>query len=128
MRAIAGKSFRRLVATGSPVAVGAAALPTVAVPAAASGRVFTGAGLTADGGGYLLSSTIGHMYAFGAARAVHNPVQFSGPVTDVAVTADGRGAMAVSTAGQFYAYGTARAQNKQRPVDQQVTTPGLVLR
>ena len=123
MRAIAGKSLRQLAAAGSTAAVGAVAVAvlSVAVPAAAGGRVFTGAGLTADGGGYLLSSTIGHMYAFGAARAVNNPARFSGSIADVAVTADGRGAMAVSTTGQFYAYGTVQAQPNPRGFTGEIT-------
>ena len=77
---------------------------------AATGRVFTGIAVGAGGDGYLLSSARGEMYAFGGAKAVRNPVDFTGDIVDVALTADGQGALAVSSAGQFYAYGTARPQ------------------
>jgi len=77
--------------------------------AQAATRTFTGLGLTADGHGYLLTSSAGEFYAFGTASPQQNPTGFSGSIVGVATTADGRGALAVSSSGQFYAYGTAHA-------------------
>jgi hypothetical protein len=77
--------------------------------AQAASRTFTGLGLTADGHGYLLTSSAGEFYAFGTASPQPNPTGFTGSIVGVATTADGRGTLAVSSAGQFYAYGTAHS-------------------
>jgi hypothetical protein len=75
--------------------------------AQAASRTFTGFGLTADGHGYLLTSSAGEFYAFGTASPQPNPTGFTGSIVGVATTANGRGTLAVSSAGQLYAYGTA---------------------